>query len=171
MGKVFLRGMLASEHAATAHDSIPLSTGTIIRPPPQTAAPLTVLGFQRYAGTGTMGNPFYLNDNNTGTGTALEAVNDYTEVDWGIPRRISEWRQYGNITNNGDGRFKIQYWDGSAWVDWETGIATRTTADWSAWSAPAAGAKTTEKIRIVCTTVDTGLGGGYIMELELRSAA
>ena len=162
-------GLSVTEHAQINHGPLLLGTGTLIRPPPDTAAPLTVSAFKRYPATGTMGDVAYLNDDVTNNIVVADTVDMYADVNWGVPRRISEYRQFGYTANLGTGRWKIQYWDGSSWVDWVTEIPTRKTADWSSWTAPAAGPKTTEKIRLVCTTVDNPPYGSMIAELEIRS--
>ena len=130
---------------------------------------LTDAAFQCPLATGTFQHySERINDGDVGTYSEAGTIDQYTEVDFGVPYKIKKYRQYGNVNNNGDGSWKIQYWDGAAWQDWETGIVTRVTADFSAFVAPAAGIKTTTKIRLVCTAVDTK-PGSMINALEIRS--
>ncbi len=58
---------------------------------------LTVAGFQAPTATGTATNPTNINDNNIGTHTTFDAVNEYVEVDFGMLVLISQYRQYGNV--------------------------------------------------------------------------
>ncbi len=125
---------------------------------------LTVALFQENVATGTIDTPAALNDNDTGTCAFADAVAEYGEVDFGKNVTIYQYRQFGKVTNNADGRWKIEYWDGS-WHDWVMGIATRTTADWSAWAAGPV--VVCSKIRLTCTTVDGGANKSEIMELEI----
>jgi len=125
----------------------------------------TVAMFQNIAGTGTATNPDRVNDDNVGL-SAQFTINQYAEVDFGRFVGISQWRIYGHASHNGDGAWSLQYWDGTAFVNWETGIATRVTADWSNLASPAAGRIFTDRIRIVCTTADTA-PGNYCPQLEL----
>jgi len=127
---------------------------------------LTVALFQANPATGSMATaPEDINDNNTNSSALANAVDQYAEVDLKGLFKIKQWRQFGDIGNSGDGVWKIQYMDAeNAWQDWVTGIAVRTTADWSGWSTE------TEvkaiKIRLVCTTNDTN--DSEIGELEVK---
>ena len=123
--------------------------------------------FRTNAGTGTAYNPSGLNDNNFVGNVSYSNINEYVEVDLGNFFIITKFRQYGNTWNVGDGRFKIQYHTGAAWADLITGIATRSTADWSGWTKFSS-LISTDKIRLVCTTVDTnGLAMSLIRELQI----
>lgn len=131
--------------------------------------PLDVTLFDTYPATGDFATtPENINDGNTVNLAIADTVNQYAEVDLITYVAIKQWRQYGHVNNNGSGRWKIQYWDGAAWQDWETAIPTHTTADWTDWASPAAGVKLTHKIRLVCTTVDTATAESIIGELEVK---
>lgn len=129
------------------------------------ATPLSVAIFQEQAATGNAVSPQYANDNNTGTFTAINPATYYVEIDFGYAYRIDEFRYYGHASHNQDGTWKIQYWDGSAWQDLNTGLVTRL-ASWSAWIALSSVVVTT-KVRFVSQTIDTGVGN-YLSELEMR---
>lgn len=131
------------------------------------ASRLTEAIFQSRAATGTMTNPQNLNDNDTGTLAIGDAVDEYAEVDFGTVLQIKQYRHYGNYQNNGNGKFKLQYWDGAAWQDWETDITTDAIGMWSDWISPAAGVKAALKVRAVVTLLDTS-GANRIAELEIR---
>lgn len=135
--------------------------------PSTLASEATVALFQTNAGVGDMQFPSNLNDNDTGSYARANSVDEYDEVDFGRVVRIKRWRQFGNTTNNGDGAWKIQYYDLSTytWADWATGIATRATADWSNLATETEAF--TDKIRLVCTAVDSGISNSLINELEV----
>ncbi len=116
--------------------------------------------------SGDMSVPSYLIDNNTATDTFANAVGKYTELTFKTPVILTGWRQYGNTANAGNGVWKIEYYDGSAWQDWKTGIATRTSNDWSTWDAPGIALVKGKKVRLTCTTRDTN--NSHIKELELH---
>lgn len=123
------------------------------------------------AATGTFNaNPEHINDGNTGTVANASAVNQYAEILFDAVMRIDQYRQYGNVSNNGTGRWTLQYLDPitNAWVEWVTGVHTRTSSDWSGQVAAtevlAAG------IKLICTTVDTAIPNSYIGELEASLA-
>lgn len=94
------------------------------------------------------------------------ATDQYAEVDFGAIYKIKQWRHYGHTVNVGDGTWKIEYYDGS-WHDWVTGIPTRDTAYWSAWSEETA--VFASKIRLVCTDVDSSTDS-VINELQIAFA-
>lgn len=100
-----------------------------------------------------------------GTAGYASAIGQYAEVDFGRTYKIRRWRHYGSTSNNGSGSWKIEYYDGS-WHDWVTGIATRATVDWSAWSDETI--VSASKIRIVCTGVDTSATKSYLPELQIK---
>lgn len=131
------------------------------------ASHLTVALFQGQAATGTMTNPQRLNDNDVYFLAIGKAVDEYAEVDFGTVFLIRQYRHHGNFQNKGDGKFKLQYWDGSAWQDWETGIVTYEIGLWTDWISPAAGVKATPKIRLVNTVLDTSTQN-RIAELEIK---
>jgi len=128
----------------------------------------TVADFQKNPGTGTMNYPDGINDGDittTGKSSANE-TNQYIIVDYGELRIIRRWRQHGSDYINGDGSWKIQYYNLSthAWVDWVTGIATRTLS----WSNFATETEViTNKIKLVCTGLDSYGINTTIHELEV----
>jgi len=131
--------------------------------------PSTPAIFQTNPATGTfVANPEKINDANVALPARADTIAQYAEVDLGGIYQIKQWRQYGESTlQNGDGEWKIQYWNlkNQAWTDWVTGIVTRATAD---WSTLAAGPNVrTNGIRIVCVTVDTGGNKSQLRELEV----
>ncbi|GAI89023.1 unnamed protein product, partial [marine sediment metagenome] len=89
----------------------------------------TALLFQANAATGPMVLVSLINDNDTGNAATADAIDEYGEVDFISATLIKRWRQFGTTNNDGVGRWKLQYWDGDAWQDWETDIPTRTTAN------------------------------------------
>ncbi len=128
----------------------------------------TVADFQTNPATGTMAGADNINDNNTSANANSDTVGKYAEVDFGKPVIIKRWRQFGHTTNVGDGVWKIQYYDlaSDSWEDWVTGIATRTTADWS--SLVTETARLTTKVKLITTTLDTaGSDISRIGELEV----
>lgn len=126
----------------------------------------TVANFQANSATGTMSDPEKINDASTTTAAFAYGLDEYAEVDFGKLVIIKRWRQYGNTINDGNGTWKIQYWDvtGEAWVDWVTGIATRKLSSWSSYTTETV--KLTTKIRLVATLID-GAGRNIINELEV----
>lgn len=136
-----------------------------------TAVGLTVSLFDLYPAEGDFSlNVDNINDGVGAVAAEADTTDQYAEVDFVILAAIRQFRHYGHNTNGGDGRWKIQYWDGAAWQDWETEIPTRTTNDFSGWSSPAAGIKLTHKMRLICTTVDTSPDPdtSIIGELEIK---
>lgn len=120
--------------------------------------------FRRNPATGTCSSPANLNDGDTdGSVASFNAINKYAEVDFGKNVSIYLWRQFGVTDSDGDGRFKIEYYNG-AWHDWVTGLAVRITDDWSAFAAGTI--VVCSKIRVTCTTVDN-CGNTHIRELEI----
>lgn len=118
-------------------------------------AEASVAMFQAGATSGTMFDMGYINDNDPGGSCAsATAVGQYTIIDYGKCVIIKRYRHYGHVTQNGDGVWKIQYYDDDAWQDWETGIPTRG-ASWSAMETPAAGEKTTSRVRLYVVTKDS----------------
>jgi len=126
----------------------------------------SVADFQANPGTGTPANPERINDNNTGLSTQASLAK-YIEVDYGKNVLIYRWRQYGNINHNGDGFFKIQYWDLllGAYVDWVTDIPIRVTADWSILSSVSK--KLTSKVKYITTVADTAFSANFVNEMEI----
>ncbi|KKN14782.1 hypothetical protein LCGC14_0992680 [marine sediment metagenome] len=128
-----------------------------------------VANYQVNPATGTAGlAPEAINDNNTGTESRLQSIGEYCEVLFEAVMSIKRYRIYGASTCNGTGRYKIQYWDlvNEVWADWVTGIVQRTTNDWT--GLVTVSKVVTDKIRLVCTTVDTASGAGNrCYELEV----
>lgn len=126
---------------------------------------LTVYAWLANPATGTLISPERINENYPDQLAVADSEGEYAEVDFGGTFNIRQFKHYGSTLNTGDGVWKIEYYDGS-WHDWETGIATRTTNDWSGWITPAAGIKACSKIRLTCTTRDTSTSS-KIGELEI----
>ena len=96
-------------------------------------------------------------------------INQYAQVYFDSVKIISDFRQYGNVANNGTGRWTIQILNpiSDQWEDWVTDVAVYGTTAWEgSWTSAtkvwAAG------IKIICTTVDTGSPGSYIGEFEVK---
>lgn len=128
---------------------------------------LTVEGFQANAGTGTATNPQSINNNNVSSIMVGDAEGEYSEVAFGLPVLIKQWRHYGYAAHEGDGRWKFSYFDG-VWHDWETNIPVSTVAGWSAFASPAAGVVSCTIFRVTCTTVDTGGYDSRMPEMEVK---
>jgi len=144
-----------------------------VRYPHLDIQPLIVSEMKQHPATGTF--PTYpaanLNDGSVITnGAAAEAIDQYAEIYFGGTRKIKQWRQHGNSLNNADGVWKLQYWNMKTltWTDWITGISTFDLVTWTEWSAPGAGVKETNKIRLVCTTLDSNAYGSICQELEVK---
>ena len=131
-------------------------------------AQLGIGGFQAVPAVGTMSTPANINDNDTNSKAQSNAVDQYAEVRFVVASLIKQHRHYGDGSHTGDGRFKIQYWDGDSWEDWDTDIPVEATGDWTGWITPAAGAKLTTKIRVVSTTIDTGIDWNIWGEMEIK---
>ena len=127
----------------------------------------TVALFQAIASYGTFSVGATLLNNNTSDNSAANTVGQYSEVNFGKVVFIQRWRQLGSAVNNGTGRWKIQYYNLAthAWVDWLINIPVRTTLDWSGFAFGTV--VLTDKIRLVCTTVDTAIPASYLRELEV----
>lgn len=129
----------------------------------------TVAMFQANNATGTMGNPDRLNDNVTDVPAQATVQNQYCIVVFDTVVLIKRWRQFGFVNNNADGVWKIQYYNLTThtWVDWVTGIPTRTAS----WTTLATETEVfTDKIKIIATTLDSGTVNGVgsgINELEV----
>jgi hypothetical protein len=139
--------------------------GSLTPMPPVASA--TAAMFDAFVAKGTFySNPKNINDGDTGTYGAAATIGEYAQVAYGQLVKISRWRQWGEGSNNGDGSWKIQYWDlpTQAWVDWVTGIATRKAASWSDYAS--ATEVITTAIKLVCTAVDSATES-FIHELEV----
>ena len=129
---------------------------------------LTETMFRYNAGFGTASEPFRINDNQTGEDhVGFDNVGEYAEINFGAPRYIKEFRMWGLVVMNGTGRWKIQHWTGSAWVDNTTNITVALTEAWGSWISLTT-PEVTHKIRFVCTTLDTANNESYIIELQMR---
>jgi hypothetical protein len=119
--------------------------------------------------TGTFNaNPEFINDGNLGTVANASAVNQYAEILFDAVMRIDRYRTYGSASNNGTGRWTLQYLDPitNAWVDWDTAIACGTAGTWGiGWVTP--GEVLAAGLKLICTTVDTAIPNSYIPELEV----
>lgn len=107
--------------------------------------------------TGNADSPENINVDNTST-SDFDAIDKYVEIDFGKVYLFDSMRMKNYDTNHEDnGHFKIAYWNGVSWVDWETGIATKHVNSFDAWSTSTL--VMARLIRIVCTAVDTR--GGF----------
>ena len=128
---------------------------------------LTVTLFQANTATGTCTNPQYLNDGTVMYKSEFDVIDENAEVDLGRVCLFTQYRYGGSVANTGDGRFKIQVYFDGVWSDWVTNIATLTAEALSAWTANSMALGS--KIRVVCTTVDSGVDGTVISELEVKA--
>ncbi|MQY78922.1 MAG: hypothetical protein GH151_06970 [Bacteroidetes bacterium] len=126
---------------------------------------LTVEDFRLNPATGTVTGPEYINDQNVNTYAYTFIIGKYAEVDLGSNFLIKQFRQFGTSVHEGDGRFKIEYWDG-AWHDWITDIAVMTYMSWGDWTF--GDEITASKLRFTVTTKDTGGSGSHFNELEVK---
>jgi len=126
--------------------------------------------FRANPATGTAANPAEINNGLLvpEVGDTCIDVGEYCQVTFDKKSYISEHRHYGNDSHNGDGELKVQYWDGSSWVDHITGIPTRG-GNWSEWEEfPRI---YTDKVRIVSVVTDSGVTENSPMEWEMRGYA
>lgn len=129
---------------------------------------LTEVKFRTNPGTGTATNPSLLNNNNPVVHVDFDAVNEYVEVDFGCKRLVTWWRMYGHIVigHTDDGRFKIQHNIDGTWYDNQIDINVVWANAWGSWT-PIAGPVFTDKIRVVCSVLDT-IGVQGIGEFQMR---
>jgi len=128
--------------------------------------PLTVTDFQAGLTSGTAENPEYINNGKVFSSTVFLDAGDYCEVDFDDKFMIRQYRYHGALVNEDQsGTYKIQYWDGSSWEDWETGISTRSSS-WSDWITPSAGVIITDRVRVVATKIQSGFN--WMGELEMK---
>lgn len=126
---------------------------------------LTVPDFQANAATGTATNPENANDNDWNT-DVIATLNQYIEIDFGKVFAFKQFKHCGDSSNNGDGEWKIQYWDGVGWIDWVTGISTfEFEQTWTSWQS--GDAVTAQKIRIVASVQDS-VGSNSSGEWEVK---
>lgn len=129
---------------------------------------LTAEGFRLLPGSGNMDDPSYINDNNLSNYTLTAVQDEYLIVMFAAALRITQFRQHGNVYNDGDGAFTLQYMDTSGnWQDWKTGVATRATEDWGGWDS-SGGEVVAIGIKLICTTIDGGGSGSVFNELEVK---
>lgn len=108
-----------------------------------------------------------VNNNDPTNGANTTSVGTYAEIVLPAAMKITQFRQYGNTSNNGDGAWKIQYKDiDGIWNDWVTGISTRALASWSSWDS-SGGEVVAIAIKLIATTVDSS-GYSRIGELEVK---
>ena len=115
--------------------------------------------------TGTAYRPTGINDNDVEMATVYENVNEYVEVNFGNLYFMKKWRQYGTPLNNGSGEYKLQYWNGSNWVDLVT-FSTKNISEWSSWIEFSEIISTT-KIKLIGTILDNEYNRNYLKEFEL----
>jgi len=127
---------------------------------------LKVWEMQIYPAYGTFSEmPENLNDKDTYTLAGARYVDDYAEIKLKGWRKFKQFRMFGCDMNAGDGRWKLQYYDGT-WHDWITDIPVRKEESWSDWVEGDEVVGT--HIRLVNTQTDTGVGMSYIGELEVK---
>lgn len=117
------------------------------------AVQATVGMFQANAGTGTMNNPGNLNENSPVDWASATVINQYVVFDFKKMVIVKRYRLYGESTGADDGELKIQYWDGNAWQDWETGIPSRNAESWTSFETPVAGEVRTDKVKLVAVSL------------------
>lgn len=127
---------------------------------------LTVSDFRKNPATGTAFNPEDINDGSLMTDCTFQALTEYCEIDFGDYFPITEFRHNGFLNVNEDGKFKIQHWDGTAWID-NTIDIMQVKNVWSSW-LPLTTFIVTNKIRVVATLMDTYSGFNYMAEMEMR---
>ena len=133
---------------------------------------LTEAQFRANAGTVVVAytNPERLNDNLTALSSFSNTIGNGVEVDLGGYYYVSHFRQFGDVANNEDGLYKLQYIDKSlTWTDWVVDIPTFGTSGWSAAWTPIDYPRVVSKIRWIITAVDTGsAGNSLIRELQMK---
>lgn len=157
-----------TKHAGNAADKVPVLDAAARLPSAQTPrSVLTTPVFRAIPGKGTANVPASINDNDTTTITAFIEVGRYIVVILPGVFHISQWRQFGNTSNTGNGRYLLEYLDeAGAWQEWQTAVPVRTTADWSNWDSTPAEV-TAIGIRITCSVEDT-YGQNNLAELEVK---
>ena len=68
--------------------------------------PATVTDFQLNSATGTLANPYTINDNVFTTSSEYNNLSDYAIVDYGKRLKIKRWRHYGDLDNIGNGKVR-----------------------------------------------------------------
>lgn len=118
-------------------------------------------------GTGTTVRPEKINDGLTGGLTMyFTNVDDTLEIDLTHNFFIKEYRIWGSMGNNGDGKSDLEYLNAEDIWTPLTVVTTRNTNTWSDWiilTPPIF----TQKIRMVATIIDTG-GYSFFYEMEMR---
>ncbi len=121
-------------------------------------AELTVTGFQFNNATGTVANPDRSNDGNIANFALAISQGQYAEVTLPSVTHITQFRYYGQLFQNLDGFWKVQYKDvNDQWIDWITGIATRE-ASWTNWDS-SGGQVIAKALKMIATTLDSRGGG------------
>lgn len=119
--------------------------------------------FSDVTATGDMSNPTRINDGLYAEGVDGIGVNKYIELDFVTPHRINQYRLYEHASCANGNKVKLQYWDGTGWVDWFTDVALDSGNAWLAWVTGFT--IITSKIRIICTTWVDPL---YFVEMSLQ---
>jgi len=108
-------------------------------------------------------NPDQLVDNNVATDAAPNAVNQYVEIDLGVPAYIKRYRIYFDAVSPAGNRYRIQAYVDGAWVDAIVGIIDESADAWGAWTD-----FTTPRTAILWRLeVTTYVAGARLNELEL----
>lgn len=116
-------------------------------------------------GSGTVDHPTFIINNDIGTGEPNWLINEYAEFNFVGPTYIKEIRLYGSSTCTGNGRYKLEYYDGT-WKTAKTALVQPQT-EWSAWTALTTPAVAI-RWKLTCTTQDSGANQGWLMEMELK---
>jgi len=107
--------------------------------------------------SGTMTDYENLFDNDTGTRTYADEVGEYIQLAFKTPVVLIGYRFYKYDTAYGspeNAKVKIQYHNGSTYVDWVTGIGVEDTAGWTNWAFPDPVLAKGKYVRIVATGLD-----------------
>ena len=130
---------------------------------------LCLYEYQAITATGDATDPTNINDDNTVTPVVFDVINEYVEFDFVTERQINSWRHFEAAGGNGDGTYKIEYWDGSGWLPWVASFTTAHSGDWTSVSTETT--VITTKIRLIATALDTaGAVENYTSELEVYYA-
>jgi len=115
--------------------------------------PITDAGVLAGVVTGDATNPERINDGETVDYVNGGGIDKYVEIDFGLKRLIMQCRVYGHVDTYAGNVLKVDYWNGSAWVNWIANIDGVNGAAWGSWFSGVA--VETTKIRVICTVATT----------------
>ena len=128
---------------------------------------LSTADFKANPATGTWASPERVTDGHL-VQTTYGTINQYVDIEFNDIFLVTQYRLHGVGGYNGDGTWKIQHWNGIAWIDNTVDVSTRGESTWTEWtdlSLPVF----TKKIRIVCTLIDSsGYEVNSVHEFEMR---